>query len=206
MKVKILLVAIISIMFSCEKETQNPRPIAKGKVIDAVSKQPLANVYVALYKTEGDFFNPIYKLVGEQLTDSQGNFNFNRTDAILIRAKKATYFDSKEYDIQDNVYKQTQTIELIPEAFVNVRLVNKEKKWDIIQVYASNMISRNLRFNKGAENNFDTTTNGLKIYGLNNFLECWVEKFSYTELDSFKIVKTPISIIPHDTVNITINY
>jgi hypothetical protein len=206
MKVKILLVAIISIMLSCEKETQNPRPVAKGKVIDAVTKQPLANVYVTLYKTEGDFFNPTYKLVGEQLTDSQGNFNFNRTDAILIRAKKATYFDSEEYDIQDDVYKQTQTIELVPEAFVNVRMVNKEKKWDIIQVYASSMFSNNLRFNPGAANNFDTTLNGLKIYGLNTFLECWVEKFIYTELDSFKIVKTPISLIPHDTINITINY
>lgn len=70
MKVKIVLIAIISIMLSCNKETNNPRPIAKGKIIDAVSKQPLANVYVALYKTEGDFFNPSYKLVGEQLTDS----------------------------------------------------------------------------------------------------------------------------------------
>jgi len=150
MKVKILFIALLSIMFSCDKETNNPRPTAKGKVIDAVSKQPLANVYVALYKTEGDFFNPKYVLVGEQLTDSQGNFNFNRTDAILIRAKKATYFDSKEYDIQDDVYKQTQTIELVPEAFVNVRLVNKEKKWDIIQVYASSMFSNNLRFNPSA--------------------------------------------------------
>ena len=206
MKVKILLVAIISIMLSCEKETQNPRPVAKGKVIDAVSKQPLANVYVALYKTEGDFFNPKYVLVGEQLTDSQGNFNFNRTDAILIRAKKATYFDSKEYDIQDGVYKQTQTIELVPEAFVNVRLVNKEKKWDIIQVYASSMFSKNLSFNPGALSNFDTTLYGIKIYGINNFMECWVEKFVYTETDSFKVTKTPISLIPHDTISITINY
>jgi len=84
--------------------------------------------------------------------------------------------------------------------------VNKEKKWDIIQVYASSMFSNNLRFNPSAANNFDTTLNGLKIYGLNTFLECWVEKFIYTELDSFKIVKTPIFLIPHDTVNITINY
>jgi 5-hydroxyisourate hydrolase-like protein (transthyretin family) len=207
MKVKILFIAIISIMLSCDKETNNPRPIAKGKIIDAVSKQPLANVYVALFKTEGDFFNPTYKLVGEQHTDSQGNFNFNRTDALLIRAKKATYFDSKEYDIQDDVYKQTQTIELVPEAFVNVRLVNKEKKWDKINVYAEIKPGILLNINPGFQSNFDSTFYGLRNYGLNKFLEYRVSKlFGFPAVDSFDNRQIAISLIPHDTVNITINY
>jgi 5-hydroxyisourate hydrolase-like protein (transthyretin family) len=206
MKVKILFIAIISIMLSCDKETNNPRPIAKGKVIDAVSKQPLANVYVALYKTEGDFFNPTYKLVGEQLTDSQGNFNFNRTDAILIRAKKETYFDSKEYDIQDDVYKQTQTIELVPEAFVNVRLVNKEKKWDKVIVYVALTISKPININPGANILFDSTFNTATIYGDTKFIEYRLSKFIMTPLDSFETKKILINPIPHDTISVTINY
>jgi hypothetical protein len=206
MKVKILLIALFSLFFSCDKETNNPRPTAKGKVIDAVSKQPLANVYVALYKTEGDFFNPKYVLVGEQLTDSQGNFNFNRTDAILIRAIKATYFDSKEYDIQDDVYKQTQTIELIPEAFVNVRLVNKEKKWDKVDLYARVRPGISISVNPGATNEYDSTFYGLTLYGNSTYIECRLAKFVETPQDSFKYLKTPISLIPHDTINITINY
>jgi 5-hydroxyisourate hydrolase-like protein (transthyretin family) len=162
MKIKIMTIAFISLMLSCNKESNNPLPIAKGKVIDAVTKQPLANVYIALYKTEGDFFNPKYVLVGEQLTDSQGNFNFNRTDAILIRAKKETYFDSKEYDMQDDVYKQNQTIELVPEAFVNVRLVNKEKKWTDVIIYAYQANSIFASIAQPAYLEIDTTFYGLK--------------------------------------------
>lgn len=206
MKVKILLIAIISILLSCDKETNNPRPIAKGKIIDAVSKQPLANVYVALYKTEGNFFNPTYVLVGEQLTDNQGNFNFNRTDAIIIRAKKEGYFDSKEYDIQDNVYKQSQTIELVPEAFVNVRLVNKEKKWDKVIVYVALTISKPININPGANILFDSTFNTATIYGDAKFIEYRLSKFIMTPLDSFETKKISINPIPHDTIAITINY
>ena len=207
MKVKIVLIAIISIMLSCNKETQNPRPIAKGKIIDAVSKQPLANVYVALYKTEGNFFNPTYVLVGEQLTDNQGNFNFNRTDAIIIRAKKEGYFDSKEYDIKDNVYKQSQTIELVPEAFVNVRLVNKEKKWDKINVYAELKPGILLNISHGFQSNFDSTFYGLRNYGINKFLEYRVSKLvGFPAVDSFDNRQIAISLIPNDTVNITINF
>jgi hypothetical protein len=206
MKLKILFIAIISLSLSCEKENNNPRPIAKGKVIDAVTKQPLANVYVTLYKTEGDFFNPTYVLVGEELTDSQGNFNFNRTDAILIRAKKATYFDSKEYDIQDDVYKQSQTIELVPEAFVNVRLVNKERKWDKVDLYARVKPGISISINPGAEFLLDSTFYGLTMYGSATYIECRLAKFVMTPLDSFKFLKIPISLIPHDTISITINY
>jgi hypothetical protein len=142
-------------------------------------------------------------LVGEQLTDSQGNFNFNRTDAILIRAIKATYFDSKEYDIQDDVYKQTQTIELVPEAFVIVRLVNKEKKWDNVIVYVALTSISPIDVNPGANSEFDSTFNAAKIYGDAKFIE--FRTIKYTS-DTFETKKINIKPIPHDTISITINY
>jgi hypothetical protein len=207
MKVKIIILALMTILVSCEKENNNPRPVAKGKVIDAVTKQPLANVYVALYKTEGDFFNPKYVLVGEQLTDSQGNFNFNRTDAILIRAKKAAYFDSKEYDIQDGVYKQTQTIELVPEAFVNVRLMNKEKKWTDVIVYASQANSIFPSISQPANLDLDTTYYGLKCEanakGLGYQLNRLLTNPTKVEVQNLII---EAKFIPHDTISVTINY
>lgn len=77
-----LLLMVVTCLFSCRRETGFGKIKVEGKVVDFVTKQPIANQKVSMYakrwyngKEGGDTF------LGETTTDGNGNFKLHTTTA-----------------------------------------------------------------------------------------------------------------------------
>ncbi|MFZ4796739.1 MAG: hypothetical protein ACOYMA_04545 [Bacteroidia bacterium] len=97
MKVKILLIAIISIMLSCDKETNSSGEV-KFQVTEYGSNAPVKNAFVGLLKrtSNGVGSNASWEVLQSAETDSNGfvNFgNYNDWNNLYIDVQHPDYYD-----------------------------------------------------------------------------------------------------------------
>src|SRR5262249_43824823 len=111
----VLTLALQNIFYSCKKDNAVDDQRKQGKVIDAITGQPVANAYVALFASTGNILMPGSKLVASTFTDASGNFKFDESlEGDEVQATKKQYFDSKRYALDDHDYKLNKSIVLTP--------------------------------------------------------------------------------------------
>ncbi len=122
--------------FSCSKDSIDP-----FRVIDAATKEPIANATVALFEkaSNGILSSPSRTLVEIVETDAEGGYNFtyslsgDRTYDVSVDAD--TYWQSTR-----NSYPRNPTIEMDPEGYVKVKVMKLDTT-EFATIYINSTVS-----------------------------------------------------------------
>lgn len=201
----ILIIFMLSPFFACKKD-DDPK-IARGRIIDAYTKLPLDSVSVYLYEFDKSSVPYTITVYNDTLSNTMGyyNFNFYKTGTFLT-AFKDKYHNSAEYGVEYFLHDE-KTIELHPNMYVNVRLIDIEKKWSTIQINALNNSTGSYQsVNVGPDPEFDSTISGLQVVENYYQLTYRLSTGSGAGTEIYENRSIPITLIPTDTVDVVIEF
>jgi hypothetical protein len=135
MKVKILFIAIISIMLSCDKDetsSNNSSGEVKLQVTEYGSNTPIKKAFVGLLKrtSNGIGSSASWEVLQSGVTDSNGNVNFgnyNDWTNLYIDVQHPDYYDISTISL-DQVKSQQSKIVLAGLSVVGVKFFNTYHK------------------------------------------------------------------------------
>ncbi len=196
-----LLFLLVFFLTNCKKDNSLEDKIAKGRVVDLVTGEPVVGAYVALFESAGNILQPGLKLSAETFTDTDGYFNFGSAKGDEVKATKANYYDSRYYTTIGNEYIHNPVVTLEPYAYINLHCKNVSKIYGGIGFYLL-IKGKTVRFG-GLD--VDTIIRGSKIHSANTKLEYVLTRWwDGKAIDSLhNILITPRRF---DTIDVYVNY
>ncbi len=180
--------------FSCNKDSTNP-----FRVIDAATKEPVANATVALFEkaSNGILSSPSRTLVEIVETDAEGGYNFtyslasDRTYDVSVDAD--TYWQSTR-----NSYPRNPAIEMNPEGYVKVKVRKVDTtEYAEISINTASVSLGNIQF---SGNEIDTVFTDTYRGGKSLNFTWWITINNVKE----RTIGEDIYFPPHDTTTFEI--
>lgn len=179
----------------------------KGKVIDAFNKLPIDSAKIYLYQYDYSTNPYTINVFKDTVSNNNGYFDiYNYKVESYLKVFKERYKNSTEMNAEDFINGQ-KIIELEPDMFVNLRLINSEGKWSNVLVYILDTFNGgNYNVNLDQESDFDSTKLGLKIYEDYFKLRYRVSHILPNSNEIYEIRSIPILLESKDTINVTITF
>jgi hypothetical protein len=207
-----IIVLIISILLSCDKEDPTPPTIVNGQVLEQGTNKPLEGVKVVLMEgTYNGFGSGTYSYypIDTVLTDKEGKYSYNNLikgdlkDYVLWFYKDQYFSITDSRDEIDVAWNKTitPTSKMYPFAWLTVRVIN-EKPFDssdkihVLGPWEAGGLDY-MYIGKNTNITFTKKTEG----GRKSQIAWWVYKNNTN-----KFYEDSINIKPHDTTYYQIKY
>lgn len=190
-----LLLLLVFFLTACTKED----PQNQQRVIDSITKEPIANAKVELTVDESTdiFSGSSRRLVETVYTDDEGRYEFTAPVNTRDGYHELFVFADRYFDITSGQgYDQNKLVELNPEGYLNLRI----QKLDTIE-YASGSV----RVGTAGSQEFsgykiDTTFLGVRRAGDSEQLGYWLRRNGENQSQRY-LTEDSLFIPRHDTIH-----
>jgi len=206
-KLNILLILLLSIIFSCKKDkTTNFGGVVKDVTTDA----PIVNAHVFATERTATGSGYGYKTLGHTYTDACGNFEFDfgkNSDDIYLKAEATGYFDNENNEtlISGKKYPNDLVVHLTPRSHLKLNLMKVDTTVTSIEVTILTPI--NVTINAYIENSAPTMSKIILCNGNQDIpLRFIIKKYKLFTLISTQDITQNYYCFANDTTEYNINY